>query len=257
MLGLGAAPSLGAGSRSGPARRWPGRDRTSSRSTLAGLQAARVTATRPPPVSAALRRKPRRVSAARSSGLLGSEAGLVGAGSAMGRGVGSVMSMRPMVAAGRRHPEVTSDPEPCDQWPPVPVGRGTLRGDGQQPAARPAQPEGPRGGPTLAEDALEALDAATRAIAEILDLEAVLQVIVDRVRELVDARYAALGIADAHGRMERFITIGIDPEVRAAIGPLPVGHGLLGVIIREGRTLRIPDISRTPTRTASRPTTHR
>lgn len=95
-------------------------------------------------------------------------------------------------------------------------------------------------------DAIEALDAATRAIAEILDLEAVLQVIVERVRELVDARYAALGIADAQGRLERFITVGIEPDVRAAIGPLPVGHGLLGVIIRDGRTLRIPDISRHP-----------
>ncbi len=100
--------------------------------------------------------------------------------------------------------------------------------------------------PILAEEAIEALDAATRAIAEILDLEAVLQVIVERVRVLVDARYAALGIADASGRLERFITVGISPTERAAIGPLPVGHGLLGVIIREGRSLRIPDIAAHP-----------
>lgn len=104
----------------------------------------------------------------------------------------------------------------------------------------------PRSEATLAADAIEALDAATRAIAEILDLEAVLRVIVERVRDLVDASYAALGIADAHGRLERFITVGIAPDVRAAIGPLPVGHGLLGVIIREGATLRIPDISAHP-----------
>lgn len=108
-------------------------------------------------------------------------------------------------------------------------------------AARPARPD-----PILAEDAIEALDAATRAIAEILDLEAVLQVIVERVRDLVDARYAALGIADASGRLERFITVGLTAETRAAIGPLPVGHGLLGVIIRESRTLRIPDIAAHP-----------
>ncbi len=98
----------------------------------------------------------------------------------------------------------------------------------------------------LAESAIEALDAATRAIAEILDLEVVLHVIVERVRDLVDATYAALGIADAQGRLERFITIGLAPDVRAAIGPLPVGHGLLGVIIREARSLRIPDISAHP-----------
>lgn len=99
---------------------------------------------------------------------------------------------------------------------------------------------------TLAADAIEALDAATRAIAEILDLEVVLQVIVERVRDLVDASYAALGIADADGRLERFITVGLAPEVRAAIGPLPTGHGLLGVIIREGQTLRIPNIAAHP-----------
>ena len=73
-----------------------------------------------------------------------------------------------------------------------------------------------------------------------------LQVIVERVRDLVDASYAALGIADADGRLERFITVGLAPEVRAAIGPLPTGHGLLGVIIREGQTLRIPDIAAHP-----------
>ena len=104
----------------------------------------------------------------------------------------------------------------------------------------------PRSEATLAADAIEALDAATRAIAEILDLEVVLQVIVERVRDLVDASYAALGIADADGRLERFITVGLTPEVRAAIGPLPTGHGLLGVIIREGQTLRIPNIAGHP-----------
>ena len=99
---------------------------------------------------------------------------------------------------------------------------------------------------TFAADAVEALDEATRAIAEVLDLEDVLQLIVDRVRTLVDARYAALGMADPAGRIERFLTTGISAEQRAAIGPLPEGHGLLGVIIREGRSLRIPDIARHP-----------
>jgi signal transduction histidine kinase len=93
---------------------------------------------------------------------------------------------------------------------------------------------------------LAGLDEATRAIAGELDLDRVLQLIVDRVRELVEARYAALGIADARGRMERFITSGITPEQRAMIGPLPRGHGLLGTIIREGVSLRIPEIRRHP-----------
>jgi two-component system, NarL family, sensor histidine kinase DevS len=95
---------------------------------------------------------------------------------------------------------------------------------------------------------LEALEAATRAVAAELDIDRVLAVIVDRVRVLVGARFAALGIADGHGRIERFITSGISPEGRAAIGSVPRGHGLLGVIIREGETVRADDISRDPRR---------
>ena len=96
------------------------------------------------------------------------------------------------------------------------------------------------------QDALYALDRATRAIAGELDVDRVLQLIVDSVRELVGARYAALGTFDARGRIERFITSGIDDDVRRSIGPLPQGHGLLGTIIRDGRALRIPDIAQHP-----------
>ncbi|MEO5884829.1 MAG: GAF domain-containing sensor histidine kinase [Candidatus Limnocylindrales bacterium] len=98
----------------------------------------------------------------------------------------------------------------------------------------------------LAIETIEAIDEATQAITAVLDLEAVLQLIVDRVAALADARYAALGIADANGRIERFITTGLTPEERAAIGALPVGHGLLGLIIREGRSYRIPEIAAHP-----------
>jgi len=99
---------------------------------------------------------------------------------------------------------------------------------------------------TRSEDALQALDRATRAIAGELDLDRVLQLIVDSVRDLVGARYAALGTFDDRGRIERFITSGIDAAVRRQIGPLPQGHGLLGTIIRDGRTLRVPDIAQHP-----------
>jgi signal transduction histidine kinase len=96
------------------------------------------------------------------------------------------------------------------------------------------------------EAAIESLDRATRAIAGELDIDRVLQLIVDSVRDLVHARYAAVGIIDPAGRIERFITSGISAEERAAIGPLPSGHGLLGLIIREGRAYRIPDIGTHP-----------
>jgi len=102
------------------------------------------------------------------------------------------------------------------------------------------------GEPATAIDALEAFDAATRAIAGVLDLEEVLQLITDRVRILVNAQYAALGIVDAHGRIEQFITSGISREERRRIGAPPSGHGILGLIIRQGRSYRIPDIASHP-----------
>ena len=56
------------------------------------------------------------------------------------------------------------------------------------------------------------------------------------------------GSSTPDGVIERFITSGIDRETRAAIGPLPRGHGFLGLIIRENRSFRIPDIAVDPRR---------
>jgi signal transduction histidine kinase len=94
--------------------------------------------------------------------------------------------------------------------------------------------------------ALEGLSDAVGAVAGELDVEAVLQLIVDRVRSLVGAYYAALGIVDDRRRIERFITSGITAEQRRRLGPLPEGHGLLGLIISEGRSLRVPEIAAHP-----------
>ena len=100
-------------------------------------------------------------------------------------------------------------------------------------------------GPALP-PALSALDAAVRGISGVLDLEQVLQLIVDRVRDLVAAQYAALGIVDEAGQITQLVTSGITPEEREAIGELPRGRGLLGLIIRENRSYRIPDIGSHP-----------
>jgi signal transduction histidine kinase len=94
-----------------------------------------------------------------------------------------------------------------------------------------------------APDVHDAVDVATRAIAGLGSVEEVLQVIVDQIRPLVGARYAALGMVDANGVIEAFITSGLDSETRARIGPLPRGHGFLGLIIRENGSIRIPDIT--------------
>jgi signal transduction histidine kinase len=95
---------------------------------------------------------------------------------------------------------------------------------------------------------LAALDAAVRGIAGVLDLDRVLQLIVDRVRELVGAQYAALGIIGQFEVIDRFITSGISREHRERIGPLPRGRGLLGLIIHEDRSFRIDDIATDPRR---------
>ena len=99
---------------------------------------------------------------------------------------------------------------------------------------------------TLDTAALRAVDEAARAIAGVLDLEDVLQLIVERVRGLVGARYAALGIVGSDDRIQRFVTSGMSQHQREAIGPLPQGRGLLGLIIRKARSYRIPNIAAHP-----------
>jgi two-component system, NarL family, sensor histidine kinase DevS len=97
-----------------------------------------------------------------------------------------------------------------------------------------------------ARDALAALDEATRAIAGVLSVERVLQVIVDNVRVLVGARYAALGVLDDQRQIDPFITSGLSRAQRERIGPPPHGRGLLGLIIEEGRAVRVPEIAAHP-----------
>jgi PAS domain S-box-containing protein len=95
-------------------------------------------------------------------------------------------------------------------------------------------------------DQLAAVNAAISAISGELDLEDVLHDIVETAAGLVGARYGALGVANDRGEILRFITVGITPEERAAIGPLPQGHGLLGALITEGKPIRIPAIGADP-----------
>ncbi len=93
---------------------------------------------------------------------------------------------------------------------------------------------------------LAAINTAIVSVSSALDLEQVLQNIVDAARELVHSRYGALGVADNNGLILQFITSGLGIEQRKAIGPLPQGHGLLGVLIKERTPLRIPDMARDP-----------
>ncbi|HVV89216.1 MAG TPA: GAF domain-containing protein [Solirubrobacterales bacterium] len=80
-----------------------------------------------------------------------------------------------------------------------------------------------------------------------LDLEVVLRSVVEAVRELTGAEYAALGVLDDEGReLERFIYLGISAEEARDIGPLPRGRGVLGELISEPRPLRLADVEQHP-----------
>jgi two-component system, NarL family, sensor histidine kinase DevS len=94
---------------------------------------------------------------------------------------------------------------------------------------------------------MQALVDAGIALSSELSLEGLLQKLVETAAELTGASYAALGVLDPTGsELERFVTHGIDPETHAAIGDLPRGRGILGVLIREARPLRLPDLGDDP-----------
>jgi signal transduction histidine kinase len=106
-------------------------------------------------------------------------------------------------------------------------------------------------GEPLAEARVEqllALNKAAVAISSELELDNLLQRIVDIARDLVKCNYAALGVLGDDGYIERFPTSGISKTERETIGAPPRGHGLLGVMLRAGRSLRIPDMSKDPRR---------
>jgi signal transduction histidine kinase len=93
---------------------------------------------------------------------------------------------------------------------------------------------------------LLALHGAGVDVSAELSLEAVLNKVVQRARILAGARYGALSVVNADGTIQTFITSGVTAEERARIGPPPVGHGLLGVVLRQGERLRLPDIGSDP-----------
>jgi signal transduction histidine kinase len=90
---------------------------------------------------------------------------------------------------------------------------------------------------------LRGLLAATREIASGLGLDALLRRITQSAVDLVGAKYGALGVLSSHDDLDEFITVGIDDETRAAIGPLPRGKGILGLLISEPHPLRLDDLS--------------
>ena len=93
---------------------------------------------------------------------------------------------------------------------------------------------------------LLALHDASLAIVGEHNLETVLQLVVDRARDLVGARYGALSLVRDEGGIEAFLTSGMGEDERALLGDPPEGHGILGVVLNDGATLRLDDLTRDP-----------
>ncbi|MEY2513654.1 MAG: hypothetical protein QOJ89_1012, partial [bacterium] len=99
----------------------------------------------------------------------------------------------------------------------------------------------------LDEDRLRRLIEVGRELLSQLDLEVVLDRVLDTACDITGARYAAVGVLDADRReLERFITRGIDAETHRAIGELPRGLGILGMLIEDPRPVRIADVGAHP-----------
>ena len=94
-------------------------------------------------------------------------------------------------------------------------------------------------GEHLSADARALLDAVT-AMSSDLDLHNVLHRIVASACTLTGARYGALGVVGGDGTLSDFVTHGVDDQTRAAIGDLPHGRGILGLLIRHPAPLRLP-----------------
>ena len=93
-------------------------------------------------------------------------------------------------------------------------------------------------------DRLRGLVEAGIALSSELSLDDLLQRLAETAAALTGARYAALGVINDSGTgLERFIHAGLDPETRAAIGELPRGRGILGVLIDDAKPLRLESIA--------------
>ncbi len=93
---------------------------------------------------------------------------------------------------------------------------------------------------------LKVLDEATQAITSELSIDQVLQKIAQAAQSLINVEFAALGVHDGKGNLSRFVTAGVNQDVHAQIGALPVGKGLLGLLLKEGQSVIVNDMTDHP-----------
>jgi len=129
--------------------------------------------------------------------------------------------------------------------------RWATRGRRAPRARRPGAPRAKRRTifhtvPEHLHPALRAVSDAVLAVASQLSVDEVLQRLVHSARELVDARYAALGIPDGEGGFRRFLVSGMSDQLIEAMGPLPRTHGMLGAMLDAPTPYRTDDIHQDP-----------
>ena len=102
-------------------------------------------------------------------------------------------------------------------------------------------------------DRFESIEARLAEMAETAvsigqpgDLGAVLRRLAARAQGVTAADFAAIGIFDDHGALERFTYVGIDDSLARRLGDPPAGRGLLGTLARHARPLRLPDLTEHP-----------
>lgn len=95
-------------------------------------------------------------------------------------------------------------------------------------------------------DQMESLLRVIVGIGADLDLKTTLHRIIDAAIELTGSRYGALGVRAPDGMLDAFLFEGIDTELQARIGHLPVGKGVLGVLLDRTEPLRVDDLTQHP-----------
>ncbi|PSL08232.1 GAF domain-containing protein [Haloactinopolyspora alba] len=97
-----------------------------------------------------------------------------------------------------------------------------------------------------ARDGVHALLEAVVAIGRDLELDTVLRRIVEAATSLADCRYGAVGVIGSDGELAQFLPVGLSDDEIARIAQWPHGRGILGLLIKEPRVLRLDDISASP-----------
>ena len=92
---------------------------------------------------------------------------------------------------------------------------------------------------------LKRLEVASSVLITEVSLEGVLSRVAQVAAEVIGAQYAAIGVLGSDGKvLEHFTTYGVEAERRASIGAPPQGGGILGVIIRDAKPLRLVDLTK-------------